>query len=95
MLPAALLLLLSAVFLPGTYNGISAKDAYVADLVTSPVDLQYNGLGKPGGDDQKISGSPSGLIVLPAPRHTAPSLNPAPAPDIAFTVSQARAPPRF
>ena len=95
ILPAALLIVLSAVFLPGTYDDFSTKDTYVADPVASTVDLQYNDLGNSDGDDQKISGSPDWLIALPAPRHTTPSPNPAPAPDIAFTVSQARAPPRF
>jgi hypothetical protein len=95
LLPAALFLVLSAVCLPGTYNDFSSKDTYVADPVASTVDLQNNDLGNSDGDDQKISGSPGWLIVLPAPRHTTPSSNPAPAPDIAFTVSQARAPPRF
>jgi len=95
LLPAALFIVLSAICLPGTYNGFSAKDTYVADPVTSTVDLQNIDLGNSDGDDQKISGSPDWLIALPAPSYTTPSPNPAPAPDIAFTVSQARAPPRF
>ena len=95
ILPAALLIVLSALFLPGTYNDFSTKDTYVADPVASPVDIQNNDLGNPDGDDQKINGSPGWLVVLPAPRHTTPSPSPAPVPDIAFTVSQARAPPRF
>jgi hypothetical protein len=95
LLPAALFIVLSAVCLPSFYNGFSTKDTYVADPVASTVDLQYNDFGNSDGDDQKISGIPDWLIALPAPRHTTPSPNPAPAPDIAFTVSQARAPPRF
>ena len=95
LLPAALFLVLSAVCLPGTYNGFSTKDTYVADPVASPVGLQNKDLGNSDGDDKKISGSPDWLIALPAPRHTTPSPHSAPAPDIAFTVSQARAPPWF
>lgn len=95
LLPAALFLVLSAVWLPGTDNGFSSKDTYLADPVASTVDLHNNDLGNSDGDDQKISGSPDGLIALPARRHAIPSSNPAPAPDIAFTISQARAPPRF
>jgi hypothetical protein len=95
ILPAALVLLLSAVFLPGRYNGFSAQDAYVADPVTSSVGLQYKDLDTPDGDDLEFSGSSGWLIDLPVPRHTTTSSNPAPVLNIAFTVSQARAPPRF
>lgn len=94
ILPAALLIVLSAVFLPGTYNGFAAKDSYVSDPVTSTADLQYKDFGNADGDDPRISGSSGWCIALPAPRHATPALNPAPAPDIAFTVSKARAPPR-
>jgi hypothetical protein len=93
IVPAALFILLSAVFLPDTYNGFSAKQAYVDNPVTSPASLQDDELYKPNGDDQKIGGRHNEAIVLPPPQHTTPALNPAPAPDIASTVSQARAPP--
>lgn len=95
ILPAALFIMLSVLFLPGTYTDFSTKNTYVADPVASTVDLQNNDLGNPDGDEQKIYGSPSWFIVLPAPLHSTPAPNPAPAPDIAFTVSQARAPPRI
>jgi hypothetical protein len=93
ILQAALFLLLSAAVLPDSYGQISADDAYLTAPFSSSLGNQGDALGKLDGDDQKINRIPDGVIVPPVLAYTTSSLNPAPEPDFAFTVSQARAPP--
>jgi hypothetical protein len=93
LLLAALLVLLSAVLMPGTHNGVLAKGAYPTDAVAVLSEPPPNDLGTTDGDAEKISGKPGQWITLPPQRYITPSPNPAPAPDVAFTTNQARAPP--
>jgi hypothetical protein len=88
-----LFILLSAALLPGSYNSFLAKDISLSDPATSFVGLQKLDQGKPEGKNQKISLSADGFVLPPAPQHTVFSPIPAPASDITYNLSQARAPP--
>lgn len=93
ILPAAVLFLLSALVLPGTPHPSAAKGAYINEPMLSADDLQHFGLGRSDGDGQEFSLACNELAYhLPSPVTIFSSI-PAPAPDFAHTVSQARAPP--
>ena len=93
ILPTAVLFLLSALTLPGTPHSFSAKNIYIDEPVLSADILPSDGVGKPGGDDQEYSLASSEPITRLTPPFTSFNSIPAPAPDFAHTVSQARAPP--
>lgn len=93
ILPASVILLLWALVLPGTPHVFAAKDIYLNEPVLSADGLQPGSLGRTDGDGHEFtltcydlaSGLPSAVAVF--------SSIPAPAPEFAHTVSQARAPP--
>ena len=95
LLPAAFLVLLSVLVLPGNDNNFSAKGVFLSDPILSMPSVQDNDLGNADGDDQKFSRTTDQVIVVTAAVYSPFSPSPAHGPDIAFTVSQARAPPLF
>ena len=95
LLPTALYVLLSLLVLPDSDYNFSSKDVYLSDPITSQVGIQNDDLGKPDGDNQKFNRSTEPLIVAPASVYSTFSPAPVHGPDIAFTVSQARAPPLY
>jgi len=93
LLPAAFYVLLSVLVLPGSNNNFSAKGVCLSDPISSMASLQDNDLGNADGDNQKFSRTPDEMIVVTAAAYSTFSSSPAHGPDVAFTVSQARAPP--
>jgi len=93
ILPAAALLLLSALVLPGTPRAFAAKDVFLADAALCAHELPQGLAGRCGGDDQEFS-LPANVLAARLPALAAAfAAIPARAPEFAHTVSQARAPP--
>ena len=93
LLPAALYVLLSILVLPDSDNNFSTKGVCLSDPILTMASVQDNDLGNADGDNQKFSRTPDEVVVVTAAAYSTFSSSPALGPDIAFTVSQARAPP--
>jgi hypothetical protein len=95
LLNAALVFLLAVLASPQTVsNNVAAKDAFVSGTTFSTVAIQSNFLGNPESDNPDFNRAPDWLGALPQHPTVTPLPIPAPEPDVAFTVSQARAPPQ-
>jgi len=92
-LPAALGLLLLAVFLPGSNQNLSVKALSVAETTPSLLGLQNEPPSGSGAKDQKFSRTAAVSIPVPSTPYRESLPIPAQGPDSAFTLSQARAPP--
>lgn len=95
LLNAALVFLLAVLASPQTAsNHFTANDAFVSGTTLSTVAIQSNYLGNPESDNPDINRASEWLGELPQNLAVTPLPIPAPGPDVAFTVSQARAPPQ-
>ncbi len=94
-LHAALFLLLSVLASSHTVSQVSADDVYLSGSTLSAVGMPNNFLGNPKSDNPEAHRAPESVSQSPQKTLVTSSANPGPKPDIAFTVSQARAPPQL
>lgn len=93
MLNAALVILLSLLVSPHSVSSIAANDVFLTDSTPSLIGLQNYDLGNPEGDKPDIHRAPDWLGVVTPQYIFARITHLVSTADIAFTVSQARAPP--
>ena len=93
ILPSALFFLVTALLLPGLSPAAFAKGGYFADQYVSVAGFQKDHFGKSEGDDQKFIPPADQSTTRPPALFSALSPLPAPASEVPFTGSQARAPP--
>ena len=95
LLNTALVILLAILASPQPVsNNVAAKDDLVSGIAHSIVGIQNTYPGYPEGDNSDINRAPEWVSTL-SQNNTFTRLHiSAPAPDVAFTVSQARAPPQ-
>jgi hypothetical protein len=95
LLNAALVFLLAVLASPQTVsNTFAVKDAFVSGTTLSTVAIQSHYLGNPENDNPDINRAPEWIGAQPQNHTVTPLTIPVPGPDVAFTVSQARAPPQ-
>ena len=95
LLNTALVLLLAILASPQPVsNNVAAKDDLVSGIAHSIVGIQNTYPGYPEGDNPDIDLTPEWVSTLSQNNTFTRLHSSAPGPDIAFTVSQARAPPQ-
>jgi hypothetical protein len=94
-LHAALILLLLVFASSHTISQVSTGDAYLSGSTLSAVGMPKNLLGNPKSDNPEAHRATEWVSQSPQKTLVTSSANPGPKPDIAFTVSQARAPPQL
>lgn len=93
ILRPALLFLVYALVLPGSYSGALSKGGYFADQFESVASFQKDLLGKSEGDDQKLIPPTDRSTTVSPGMFSALSSRSTSASDVPFSVKQARAPP--
>jgi hypothetical protein len=94
LLNATLVFLLAILASPPSTSNIAAKDAFLSGTTLSTVAIQSNYPGYPESDNPDINRAPEWVSTPPQKNTVTPLPIPPPGPDVAFTVSQARAPPQ-
>lgn len=94
LLNAVLVVLLAVLASPHAVSNIAANDVFLSDTTQSVVGIQNEYPATPGGDKPELNRAPEWVGESPQAAPFTYSTGPVPAQGIAFTVSQARAPPQ-